>query len=388
MCPSFMVTREEEHSTRGRANALRLALTGQLGPGALTSERMHDVMSLCLMCKACKAECPSNVDVAKLKVEFLAHYYKEHRPGLGTMLLGNAALLNRVGSAVAPLANWMVRAPGVNRVTEWLTGIDHRRKLPEFHSESFPKWFRTHTPDEYAGARGRVVLLDDCLTSYCEPHLNRLAVKLLEGAGYHVELAGLWCCGRPQISKGLIDQGKALARRNVARLVEFVNRGLPILGIEPSCLLTLVDEYPDLFPSDATKKVRDNAFLIDTWMAGRAAAGKLDLQFHDLPQNALLHGHCQQKALVGTQGTRKTLGLIPGLQVREVDSGCCGMAGSFGYEHYDVSLQIGERALFPAARAHQGPVIAPGFSCRHQLSDATGVRALHPVELLAQALKT
>jgi FAD/FMN-containing dehydrogenase/Fe-S oxidoreductase len=385
MCPSFMATHDEEHSTRGRANALRLALTGQLPPGSLTSQRMWEVMDLCLMCKGCKAECPSNVDVAKLKVEFLAHYYSQHRPSPGTVLMAHVAWLNRLGSALAPLSNVLANLPGAGPLAEWLTGIDHRRSLPRFVRRNFQKWFDSHQPPPQAGRAGRVVLLDDCLTSYCEPEINQAAVQLLERAGFAVERAGLWCCGRPFISKGLIEKGKSLARRNVGRLVEFVDQGIPILGAEPSCLLTLVDEYPDLFPSEATARVKANSFLVDGWLADQIADGRAHLEFERLDSAALVHGHCQQKALVGTAGTKRALELIPGLAVREVDSGCCGMAGSFGYDHYDISQMIGNRALFPAIREHTGgPFIAPGFSCRHQISDGTGQTAIHPLSLLQQ----
>jgi Fe-S oxidoreductase len=383
-----MATHDEEHSTRGRANALRLALTGQLPAGALTSQRMWDVMDLCLMCKGCKAECPSNVDVAKLKVEFLAHYYAVHRPSPGTMLMGHVAWLNRFGSALAPLSNVLANLPGAAQLGEWLTGIDHRRTLPRFVRHNFQKWFDAHTPHPEAGRAGRVVLLDDCLTSYCEPEINQAAVELLERAGYSVERAGLWCCGRPFISKGLVEKGKTLARRNVGRLVEFVEQGLPILGAEPSCLLTLMDEYPDLFPSAATTRVKRNSFLLDGWLADQLASGKAHLEFEPWETTALVHGHCQQKALVGTNGTRRALGLIPGLSIRELDSGCCGMAGSFGYEHYDVSMKIGNRVLFPAVREqNEGVVAAPGFSCRHQILDATSRKSSHPISLLRQQLK-
>ena len=389
MCPSFMVTHDEEHSTRGRANALRLALTGQLPPGSLTSQRMWEVMDLCLMCKGCKAECPSNVDVAKLKVEFLAHSYAQHRPSLGTVLMANVAWLNRLGSALAPISNWVLALPGAGRVGEWFSEVDHRRSTPRFVWWNFPKWFEQHRPHPNAGRSGRVVLLDDCLTSYCEPEINQAAVRILEQAGYAVERAGIWCCGRPFISKGLVDRGKALARQNVARLAELVDQGLPILGAEPSCLLTLADEYPDLFPSEATTRVKENSFLVDGWLAGQIAAGKAELEFEPLEATALLHGHCQQKALVGTAGTKRALGLVPGLKVREVDSGCCGMAGSFGYEHYDVSMAIGGRALFPAVDGHDvGPVIAPGFSCRHQIAEGTSRPARHPLVVLAQQMRT
>ena len=341
------------------------------------------------MCKGCKAECPSNVDVAKLKVEFLGHYYTAHTPSLGTRMLANTGWINRIGSALAPISNWLGLVGGGLR--EWLTGIDRRRPLPRFVRQNFARWFDRHQPANGAGTRGRVVLLDDCLTSYCEPGVNRSAVELLEAAGYQVERANLWCCGRPFISKGLLDQAKSLVRRNVAILDEYARENIPILGVEPSCLLTLVDEYPDLFPSEATQRVRQQAQLLDGWLASRVKSGEARLEFQSREGQVLLHGHCQQKALVGTGGTRQALGLIPGLSVKEVDSGCCGMAGSFGYEHYDVSQQIGERVLFPAVRAHAsqtgtGPVCAPGFSCRHQVLDGTGQRPLHPVELLREQL--
>jgi FAD/FMN-containing dehydrogenase/Fe-S oxidoreductase len=388
MCPSFMVTHDEEHSPRGRANALRLALSGQLSEGALTSERMHDVMDLCLLCKGCKAECPSNVDVAKLKVEFLAHYNEQHRPSFSTVIQAHVATVNRIGSALAPVSNWLGKIPPLRWIMGLLSGIDRRRSLPQFYRRHFRRWFGRHQEHPQAGSRGDVVLLDDCLTSYCEPQINQSAVELLEQAGYRVHRAGLWCCGRPMISKGLLEPAKRLVRRNVTTLLEFVSKGWPILGVEPSCLLTLVDEYPDLFPSEATELVKRNSFLLDGWIADRAARGEFPMRLTPLPQTALVHGHCQQKALVGMSGTQRALQLIPDLQVKTVDSGCCGMAGAFGYDHYDVSQQIGQRVLFPAVEEHrQGPVIAPGFSCRHQIEDGTEQHAMHPIELLAKQLR-
>jgi Fe-S oxidoreductase len=385
MCPSFMVTRDEEHSTRGRANALRLALSGQLPAGALTSQRMFEVMDLCLMCKGCKAECPSNVDVAKLKMEFLAQYYTRHQVPVQTWMTANVAWINRIGSACAPVSNWLPHLMS-RQTLQLFSGVDPRRSLPKFYRKSFGKWFRKHRKPAEAGTAGRVVLLDDCLTSHCEPGVNRAAVNVLEAAGYEVVLAGLWCCGRPLISKGLLDSAKSLVRQNVAKLVEYVDQGLPILGSEPSCVLTLADEYPDLFPSEATRRVQRNAFLVEDWLAGRFRDGR-SLALQPLAGNALYHGHCQQKAIAGTQGARACLSQIPELKVHEVDSGCCGMAGAFGYDHYEVSMQIGERVLFPTVREHEaGPVVASGFSCRHQIVDGTGRTAVHPLELLAQQL--
>lgn len=385
MCPSFMATREEEHTTRGRANALRLALSGALPQKELTSKRMYDVFDLCLMCKGCKAECPSNVDVAKLKVEFLAHYYEEHPLPVGARFMGHVAWINRIGSATAPLSNWLMNLPGSAWMGEMVGGIDRRRRLPQFASRNFAGWFDRHTPDPQAGSRGRVVLLDDCLTSFTEPGMNIAATRLLERAGYRVERAGLWCCGRPLISKGLLAEARELALRNLAQLQQWVEAGVPILGCEPSCLLTLVDEYLDLVPGPSAKRLAEASHLVDAWLADRYAAGELKLSPRPLRETALLHGHCQQKALVGSEPTHRALKMIPELQVQEVDSGCCGMAGSFGYEkgHYEISMAIGDRVLFPAVEAHTtGPLIAPGFSCRHQVEHATGRVPLHPVELL------
>jgi Fe-S oxidoreductase len=323
-----------------------------------------------------------------LKVEFLAHYNEQHRPSFSTVIQAHVATVNRIGSALAPVSNWLGKIPPLRWIMGLLSGIDRRRSLPQFYRRHFRRWFGRHQEHPQAGSRGDVVLLDDCLTSYCEPQINQSAVELLEQAGYRVHRAGLWCCGRPMISKGLLEPAKRLVRRNVTTLLEFVSKGWPILGVEPSCLLTLVDEYPDLFPSEATELVKRNSFLLDGWIADRAARGEFPLRLTPLPQTALVHGHCQQKALVGMSGTQRALQLIPDLQVKAVDSGCCGMAGAFGYDHYDVSQQIGQRVLFPAVEEHrQGPVIAPGFSCRHQIEDGTEQHAIHPIELLAKQLR-
>ncbi len=412
MCPSFMVTGDEEHSTRGRANALRLALSGALPQEELTGPRMFATYDLCLQCKGCKAECPSNVDVAKMKMEFLDHYYRRHGTPLGVRLLAQAGRFNRWGAALAPLSNWATRLPGASWLAQQLMGIDPRRPLPTFAGNHFRRWFErrdrhpgrndrsrsrqsgdlcpplesplNHAPSKSAPAdRGPIVLLDDCLTSYCEPGVNRAAVEVLEAAGYEVYLAGLRCCGRTYASKGQLGEAQRLATENVQRLLPWARRGVPIVGCEPSCLLMLVDEYPDLLPGDDARVVASQAALVDTHFA--RAGVKLNL--NTLLGEALLHGHCHQKALVGIADTQAALARIGGLKVAAVDSGCCGMAGSFGYEHYDMSMKIGERVLFPAVRkAKDAVIVAPGFSCRQQIAHGTGRQALHPVELLARQL--
>ncbi len=390
MCPSFMVTRDEEHSTRGRANALRMVLSGALPPEELTGRRLFETYDLCLQCKGCKAECPSNVDVAKLKMEFLDGYYRRHGTPRGVRMLANAARLNRLGSAFAPVSNWATGLPGAGWVAQKLLGIDPRRPLPRFERNHFRKWFRANrpasqgtSPARSTAPRGPIVLLDDCLTSYCEPGVNRAAVNVLEAAGYEVHLAGLECCGRTWASKGLLAQARQLAEANLKRLLPWAERGVSIVGCEPSCLLMLVDEYPELVPGDEARRVAASAALVDSHLV----QADIELPLAASSPDILLHGHCHQKALVGTADTVAALAKIPGSKVALVDSGCCGMAGSFGYEHYDVSMAIGERALFPAVRkAADSQIAAPGFSCRHQIEHGTGRRARHPVEILAARL--
>jgi FAD/FMN-containing dehydrogenase/Fe-S oxidoreductase len=387
MCPSYMVTRDEEHTTRGRANALRLVMSGALPADGLANETLHEALDLCLQCKACKSECPSNVDMAKLKAEFLHHYYQAHPLPLGSLLMGHIHHLNPIGAATAPLANWSLRQGWFKWLLEKAAGIDRRRELPHFDANHLRKWFRTHAVDPRAGTRGEVVLLDDCFTTYNTPDVGRAAVRVLEAAGYRVVLAGLACCGRPAISKGLLTLGRDLARANVEKLVEHARRGTPIVGCEPSCLLTLVDEYRDFRIGPDADLVAASARLVDAFVADAGRVPELALRPRE--GRILLHGHCQQKALVGTSGTVAALRRIPGLEVKELDSGCCGMAGSFGYErgHYDVSTALARRVLLPAAAADpQAQLVAPGFSCRSQVHGLAGIEALHPIEVLAAQL--
>jgi Fe-S oxidoreductase len=381
-----MVTLEEEHTTRGRANALRLALAGDL-PGGLQNETLREALDLCLQCKACKTECPSNVDLAKLKVETLYQNSRTRPVPLGSMLMGHIDRLNPIGSALAPLANATLRNPAFKWLLEKVAGIDRRRSLPTFAAENLRDWFDRHEPDPRAGSRGSVVLLDDCFTTYNTPEVGRAAVALLEAAGYRVELAGLTCCGRPAISKGLLDRARDLARDAVAKLLPFARRGIPIVGCEPSCLLTLVDEYRDFRLGGDAGLVASAAKLVDAFLADPANAP--DLPLSPRSGRVLLHGHCQQKAIVGVGGSAAALGRVPGLEVRVLDSSCCGMAGSFGYElgHHDVSVALGNRLMEPIAADPSAQVAAPGFSCRSQLHGLFGVEARHPVELLAAQLE-
>jgi len=391
MCPSYMATRDEEHSTRGRANALRAVLSGQVPAADFAGKRLYEVMDLCLECKGCKAECPANVDMAKMKYEFLHHYHAVNGLPLRNRLFGHIARLSWLGSRLAPISNWIARS-GPNRwLMEWVAGIDRRRPLPAFARETFTDWFdRRRAPVE--APRGDVVLFHDTFTTYNAPEIGRAAVELLEAAGYRVQLVDKKCCGRPLISKGMLDEAKAHAEWNVARLLPWVDRGAAIVGLEPSCLLTLRDETVELVRTDEARRVAASAFLLEEFLLRERARG-LTLRFATGGgrKQALLHGHCHQKAMVGTAPTVAALRWA-GYEVAEVDSGCCGMAGSFGFEreHYDVSVTLGNRRLAPAVKAAPAgtEIVAPGVSCRQQIEHLAGRPAKHPAQVLREALRS
>ncbi|MBI4199111.1 MAG: anaerobic glycerol-3-phosphate dehydrogenase subunit C [Chloroflexi bacterium] len=392
MCPSYMATREEEHSTRGRANVLRSVLSGLLPASEFASKRLYEVLDLCLECKGCKGECPSNVDMAKLKYEFLHKYYQAHRRPLRALLFAHVNTLNRWRGRLGPLANLGTGDPVSRWLLHTLLGIHRNRRLPPIAATTFPEWFRRRNgAARPAGAiRGQVVLFHDTFTDYHQPQVGIATTELLEAAGYEVVLADQVCCGRPMISKGMLEQAQEHARINVARLHAYARQGIPIVGCEPSCLLALRDDYLDLLPgSEEARSVAASTFLLDEFLVKLHRDGQLTLRFRETPGRLLFHGHCHQKALVGTAASLAALRLIPGLQVEEVNSGCCGMAGAFGYEqeHYDISMKIGEERLFPAVRsAPEARVAVTGFSCRHQIEDGTGRKALHVAEVLREAL--
>jgi FAD/FMN-containing dehydrogenase/Fe-S oxidoreductase len=387
MCPSYMATRDEEHSTRGRANALRAVLSGALPPSEFTGRRLYEVMDLCLECKGCKAECPANVDMAKLKYEFLHHYYQAHGLPLRNRLFGRIERLNRLGARLPRLFNALSGTAPSRWLLEKLAGVDRRRPLPPLAEQTFTAWFARHAPPA-AAPRGEVVLFHDTFVTYNQPSIARAAVELLEAAGHRVVLADKKCCGRPMISKGMLAEAREHAAWNVGRLVPYAERGVAIVGLEPSCLLTLRDESVDLLRTDAARLVARRAFLLEEFLQRERGRG-LELPFARHGRKALLHGHCHQKALVGTAPTVAALAWA-GFEVTEVDSGCCGMAGSFGFEreHYDISVSLGNRRLAPAVKAAPADtvVVAPGISCRQQIEHLTGRRALHPAEALRDAL--
>ena len=387
MCPSYMATKDEEHSTRGRANALRAALSGRLPKAEFTGRRLYEVMDLCLECKGCKAECPANVDMAKLKYEFLHHYYEANGLPLRNRLFGQIAKVNRLGSRLPGLVNRLSGLAPSRWALEKIAGIDRRRPLPSLAAETFDDWFRRHTPPA-AAPRGEVVLFNDTFVTYNVPEIARAAVEVLEAAGYRVVLVDRKCCGRPLISKGMLTQAREHAAWNVAQLAPYARRGVAIVGLEPSCLLTLRDETVDLLRTDDARAVARQSLLFEEFLVRERGRG-LALKFDANGRKALLHGHCHQKALVGTAPTVAALRWA-GFEVSEVDSGCCGMAGSFGFEreHYDVSVALGNRRLAPAVKAApaETEIVAPGISCRQQIQHLAGRRAKHPAEVLREAL--
>jgi len=387
MCPSYMATKDEEHSTRGRANALRAVLSGHLPPKEFTGRRLYEVMDLCLECKGCKAECPSNVDMAKLKYEFLHHYYSANGLPLRNRLFGRIAQMNRVGSRLPALFNWLSGLAPSRWALEKIAGIDRRRPLPSLAAQTFTDWFAHRTPPA-AAPRGEVVLFHDTFTTYNVPEIARAAVGVLEAAGYRVVLVDRKCCGRPLISKGMLAEARDHAAWNVERLAPYARRGVPIVGLEPSCLLTLRDETVDLVRTDDARAVARQSFLFEEFLVRERGRG-LALSFGATGRKALLHGHCHQKALVGTGPTVAALRWA-GFEVEEIDSGCCGMAGSFGFEreHYDISVTLGNRRLAPAvkAAAAETEIVAPGISCRQQIQHLAGRRAKHPAEVLHESL--
>ena len=350
-------------------------------------------MDLCLECKACKSECPLSVDMASLKSEFLAHYQHIHGMPLRSRVFGAIRLLNRVGALTAPLSNAPGRVPLVRRALQARLGIAAQRPLPPFQRDTLIRWYARRATPPGPFARGEVVFLADSFTTFTEPAIGRACVELLERAGWRVLLHSRGCCGRSSLSKGLLDQARTMAAALVERLAPYAERGVPIVGCEPSCVLTLRDEFLDLLPDDPRARSRGRPGLLVPELLLRAIdEGDLRLD----PASALagrrivLHGHCHEKAVTGTRATLELLRRIPGATVHELDAGCCGMAGSFGFEseHYELSMRIGGLRLFPLLAGEDPDVLvaATGVSCRQQIAHGAHRPARHPVELLRMAV--
>ena len=397
MCPSYRVTRDEQHLTRGRANSLRLAVSGQLGPDALTSPAMHATMDLCVGCKGCKRDCPTGVDMAKMKTEFLFHYQKKHGLRLRDKLVAHLPRYAPWAARLAPLLNLRDRIPGAAAFSERLLGLSAQRKLPRWRSDTYLGSVKQHTGAP-SGAR-EVVLFADTFNNYFDSENARAAHRVLEAAGYHVQVARAaageraLCCGRTYLATGLVDRAKVEARRTLDALLPYVRRGVPIIGLEPSCLLTMRDEFLAYGMGDDAALLARHAVLFEEFLAREHRDGTLTLPLQALPQKTvLLHGHCHQKAFDAMRPVEVVLGLIPELTVRTIEGSCCGMAGSFGYqaEHFEVSMKMAELSLLPAVRAAapDALIVADGTSCRHQIAAGAQRTAIHVAVVLEAALVT
>ncbi|MBN1825015.1 MAG: FAD-binding protein [Candidatus Eisenbacteria bacterium] len=383
MCPSYIATRDEDHSTRGRANALQLALAGELGPEALDGDDLEGVLDLCLSCKSCKTECPSGVDMAKLKGEFLQRYRDRHGTALRDRIVAFSPRAAALASGpLAPIVNAAQRNPLFRLLLERFAGLDRRRVAPAYARRPFPEWFRRRR----GRSGGRVVaLFDDTYMNYHEPRVGVAAVELLESCGYEVVLARAGCCQRPRISHGFLRDAKREGERTLRNLDRLVRDGIPVVVCEPGCASALLDDLPDLMDDAAlAERIVAGVHPIDVFLDNEVREGRIEGAWTARAEKIWIHGHCHQKALFGTESMKRILALAPGARTREIDSGCCGMAGSFGYEkeHYELSMRVGEDRLFPALRGlpEDAVIVACGFSCRHQIADASGRRAVHWVE--------
>ena len=395
MCPSFMVTRDEAHSTRGRANVLRLAMAGALGDAGLTDEGVHEVLDLCLECRACKSECPVGVDVARYKSEFLSGFWDRHGTPLRARVFGNARTAAEWGSRLAPVANRLTNSAPGRWLNEQLVGIDRRRTLPSWTRQTLRRRMAKRPPIKGGPTDGpKAVLFADTFTNYEAPEIGVAAVTVLETAGISTRLAPHGCCGRPLVSQGLLPEARSLAFANVNALFEIANRGDAIVFLEPSCLSAVKEDAPALLKGEAKARARvvaDACVLFEEYLERECSAGRAALRLRPGPSAILLHPHCHQRSMGLAAPARALLSRIPNAAVTDLEAGCCGMAGSFGYtrDHYDVSKAIGERKLLPAARA-LGPnelLVASGTSCRHQVADLAGVAAVHPAVLLCSLLE-
>lgn len=389
MCPSYHATRDEKDTTRGRANLFRQLFSGE-NPEGFEGEDLKEALSLCLSCKACKSECPANVDMAKMKTEFMNGWHEKKGASLAEKFFGRPEKLYPLASTFAKSTNFITKQAPVKKAFEKIVGIDSRRKLPEFASETFEKWFKKNGDDFRNEAGQQVVLLVDIFTNYHEPDIAKAALKVLTSLGFNVLVPGIWPTGRPQLSKGFLKEAKSICFENINRFAAFADQDIPMVGLEPSEVLTLRDEYLDLCDEADIKKAEEIAaksFLFEEFIYTELASE--EARNFGKNRKVYIHGHCHTKALVGNDPMIQMFKQF-GFEPVELQTGCCGMAGSFGYEKekYDVSMQVGEQALFPALRdlPDDSLVCASGFSCRHQIADGVRRQAQHPAVLLANSL--
>jgi Fe-S oxidoreductase len=391
MCPSYRVTRDERDVTRGRANSLRLAISGQLGKDALASDEMAETMKLCVSCKGCRRECPTGVDMARMKIEVLAARAAKHGYSLRDRLVGWLPHYAPFAKRIGWILNLRDIVPGAAKLSEWLTGFSAKRKLPKWRNDTFK---------EYSASTGdgekEVLLFVDTFNRYFDRENLEAARDVLKAAGYRVYfpddgMGRPLCCGRTFLSVGAVEEARAEAERTLKVLMSYVRMGVPVVGLEPSCVFGFRDEIPSLLKdSPDAVALSDNVMLFEEFIASEAAAGRMKLDLKPIAEKALLHGHCHQKAFGALTPVQQTLKLIPGLEVETVESSCCGMAGSFGYgkDTIEVSLAMGELSLLPAVRKadEKTIVVADGTSCREQIGHGTGREALHVARVLAQSL--
>jgi FAD/FMN-containing dehydrogenase/Fe-S oxidoreductase len=395
MCPSYMATRNEKDTTRARANILREFLTNSTRPNRFDHKEIYEVMDLCLSCKGCKSECPSNVDVAKLKAEFLQHYYDANGVPLRSKLIANFSKSARLGSIAPGLYNFFVSNPFFGKLIKQASGFATQRSMPLLYKTTLKSWYKKHRPEKGNIHTRKVYLFCDEFTNYNDTEIGITAILLLEKLGYEVIIPDHEESGRTWLSKGLLRKAKTIANKNIAALAPLVSEATPLIGIEPSAILTFRDEYIDLADDhlfETAKNLARHVFTIEEFLAAEMDRGQISRHlFTNEKRDIQLHGHCQQKALSSTSHSAKLLSFPENYTVKTIPSGCCGMAGSFGFEkeHYNLSMQIGELVLLPTVRKQAANVLiaAPGTSCRHQIKDGTGKKALHPVEILYQALK-
>jgi len=394
MCPSYRVTLNERDVTRGRANTLRLAISGQLGPDAFTSDEMLETMKLCVSCKACRRECPTGVDMARMKIEVLAAAAKRRGISLRDRLIAYLPRYAPLAARLAPLMNARDAIPGMAWLSERLVGFSAKRKLPRWTTRPFSTIRSTNGSARQS--RGEVALFADTFNCYFEPENLHAAVEVLERLGYQVHLLEPLdggrpvCCGRTFLSAGLADQARAEARRLLDAAKRYAARGVPIVGLEPSCLLGLRDEIPALFPGADSAQVAGHAWLFEEFLAREIDAGRLTGPIGQRTGHVLLHGHCHQKSFGAMKAVSKVLSCVEGLSVEQIQSSCCGMAGAFGYaaETYEISKKMGELSLLPAVRKTPADslIAADGFSCRHQILEGSGRQAKHVAVILREAL--
>lgn len=395
MCPSYMATRNEKDTTRARANLLREILSDPQRSNPFESKELFDILDLCLSCKACKSECPSSVDMAKLKAEFMQHHYDVHGLPFRSWLIAHFGQLNRIGALLPGLTNALLGQPFSSGLFKRLAGFAPKRSIPQLQPQTLNTWFRRQSKhSKPAKKSGKVYLFNDEFTNYNDTNIGINAILLLGHLGFDVSIPKHTESARTYLSKGLVRKARSIARRNVSLLSDIISENTPLVGIEPSAILSFRDEYPELVGNDLKVKAEQLAkhtYTIEEFLAKLLDDNRIDRElFTSDSRIVYYHGHCQQKAIASTEAARKILGIPMGWTVKEIPSGCCGMAGSFGYEaeHYDVSMKIGELVLFPAVRTMPDDALlaASGTSCRHQIADGTGHKALHPVELLFKAL--